>query len=208
MGHRALVAYERIDGDYNLHYSHWGACDLRLKHTITAATPFGGECPTAEAHQAYDALVDGEDVQAVVNEYGRLGSADVDLEPRTVGVTFEEAMAEWLDFLQHEAFYVVDREFDVTAYRTLWFGLCYESEVIQDSAFVGHGALRTVRWYQGDPVGDGYTRGEFAGVKQTVAEMVDRGVFTPEDARDYLESTVRDATCPHGEVHIARADQH
>jgi hypothetical protein len=41
MGHRALVAYERTDGTYNLHYSHWGGCDLRLKHTITQypATP-------------------------------------------------------------------------------------------------------------------------------------------------------------------------
>ncbi|WP_394338892.1 DUF6735 family protein [Halorubrum sp. Atlit-26R] len=23
MGHRALVAYERTDGQYTLHYSHW-----------------------------------------------------------------------------------------------------------------------------------------------------------------------------------------
>ena len=207
MGHRALVAYERIDGTYNLHYSHWGGCDLRLKHTITEATPFGGECPTEHAHQAFDALVSGRDVHSVLNEYGRLGSADVDLEPRAVDVTFDEVIKEWLDFLQHEAFYVVDSDLAVTAYRTLWFGLCYESDVIQDSAFVGNGALRTVRWYQGEPVGDGYTRGEFAGIKRTVADMVDRGVFTSEDAREYLEAAVRDATCPHGEIRIARPEQ-
>jgi hypothetical protein len=29
MGHRALVAYERTDGQYTLHYSHWGAANLR-----------------------------------------------------------------------------------------------------------------------------------------------------------------------------------
>ena len=207
MGHRALVAYERMDGTYNLHYSHWGGCDLRLKHTITEATPFGGECPTEHAHQAYDALVSGEDVHSVVNEYGRLGSTDVDLEPRAVGVTIDEAIEEWLNFLQHEAFYVVHTDFEVTAYRTLWFGLCYESDVIQESAFVGNGALRTVRWYKGEPVGDGYTRGEFAGVKQTVAAMVDRGVFTQTDALEYLETAIRDATCPHGEVRIARPKQ-
>lgn len=206
MGHRALIAYERMDGQYNLHYSHWGACNLRLKHTITEATPFGGECPTAEAHQAYDALVRGEDVHTVLNEYGRLGSTDVDLEPRGVGVSIDEAIAEWLDFLQHEAFYVVDSEFEVTAYRTLWFGLCYESDVVQESAFVGHGALRTVRWYQGEPVGDGYTRGEFAGVKRTVADMVDRGVFTQADALDYLADTIREEACPHAEIRIARPD--
>ncbi|MFC6771328.1 DUF6735 family protein [Halorubrum pallidum] len=28
MGHRALVAYERTDGQYTLHYSHWGAAAL------------------------------------------------------------------------------------------------------------------------------------------------------------------------------------
>lgn len=106
-------------------------------------------------------------------------------------------MSEWLGFLQHEAFYVVDADFEVTAYRTLCFGLCYESELIEDSAFVGNGALRTVRWYQGDPVGDGYTRGEFAGIKRTVADMVDRGVFTQDDALDYLEMAVRDLCCSH-----------
>jgi hypothetical protein len=206
MGHRALIAYERTDGDYNLHYSHWGACNLRLKHTLTEATPFGGECPTAEAHQAYDALVAGEDVHTVLNEYGRLGSADVDLEPRAVGITLDDAIGEWLDFLQHEAFFVVDPDFDVTAYRTLWFGLCYASEVVEESAFVGNGALRTVRWYQGEPVGDGYTRGEFAGLKHVVAEMVDRGVFTPDGALDYLEELVRGESCPHEELRIARAD--
>lgn len=30
MGHRALVAYEQPDGRYQVHYSHWGAADLRL----------------------------------------------------------------------------------------------------------------------------------------------------------------------------------
>lgn len=207
MGHRALVAYERTDGNYNLHYSHWGGCDLRLKHTITKATPFGGECPTEQTHQAFDAMVSGNDVNDVLSKYGHSGSAGVALEPRAVSVTIDAAISEWLDFLQHEAFYVVDRAFEVSAYRTLWFGLCYESEVIQDSAFVGNGALRTVRWYQGESVGDGYTRGEFSGVKQTVAEMVDRGVLTPADALDYLEQAVRDATCPHGEVRIVRSTE-
>ncbi|ELZ32433.1 hypothetical protein C474_06407 [Halogeometricum pallidum JCM 14848] len=42
MGHRALIAYERIDGTYTLHYSHWGAANLKLKHRITAETPFSG----------------------------------------------------------------------------------------------------------------------------------------------------------------------
>ncbi len=43
MAHRALVAYEREDGQYSLHYSHNGADSLRLTGDITLATPFGGE---------------------------------------------------------------------------------------------------------------------------------------------------------------------
>ena len=43
MGHRALVAYERTDGQYTLHYSHWGAANLKLKHRISAESPFGGD---------------------------------------------------------------------------------------------------------------------------------------------------------------------
>ena len=43
MGHRALVAYERTDEQYTLHYSHWGAASLKLKHRISAESPFGGE---------------------------------------------------------------------------------------------------------------------------------------------------------------------
>jgi hypothetical protein len=206
MGHRALVAYERTDGQYNLHYSHWGANDLRLKHTITEATPFGGEAPTEQAHQAIDALAEGENVQAVLDEYGRVGSVDVDIEPRVVGVTMDEAVTEWLDFLQHEAFFVVSPAFDVTAYRTLWFGLCFESEVVQDSPAIGHGALRTVRWYQGAPVNDGYTRGAFVGTKRAVADMVDRGVFSQGAALDYLEGAVESAACQHESIRIHRSD--
>ena len=57
-----------------------------------------------------------------------------------------------------------------------------------------------------EPVGDGYTRGKFAGVKQTVGAMVDRGVFTPEDAFEYLEQAVRDGACPHETVRISRVE--
>jgi hypothetical protein len=31
MGHRALVAYERTDGQHTLHYSHWGAANLQTQ---------------------------------------------------------------------------------------------------------------------------------------------------------------------------------
>lgn len=39
MGHRALVAYARGDGRYDIHYAHWGAADLSLADRLT--TPAG-----------------------------------------------------------------------------------------------------------------------------------------------------------------------
>ena len=41
MGHRAIVAYERTDGTYSLHYSNRGAFEYRLRETIGATNPFG-----------------------------------------------------------------------------------------------------------------------------------------------------------------------
>ncbi|WP_254764681.1 DUF6735 family protein [Natrinema marinum] len=39
MGHRALVAYRRLDGRYDLRYSHWGGETLSLAAEISASTP-------------------------------------------------------------------------------------------------------------------------------------------------------------------------
>jgi hypothetical protein len=190
MGHRALVAYERTDGNYNLHYTHWGGLDLRLTHGITGPTPFGGDQPTKWAADTYAELTSGMDPEAVRERFeleSRHGT-EVDPMPKATDITLEEAITEHLDYLIHEAFYVVDREFGVTAYRTLWFGLKYEATCVTDSPTVGHGALQPACWHDGEPVGDGFTRGQFAGVKQVVGEMVDRGMFDREGALQYLQS--------------------
>ena len=57
-------------------------------------------------------------------------STVVEPKPRTSGLTFDEIVADHLDYLHHEAFFVVSTAFEVTAYRTLWFGLQYDSETI------------------------------------------------------------------------------
>lgn len=41
MGHRALVAYARPDGLYDLRYSHWGGDELMLVDALTPETPLG-----------------------------------------------------------------------------------------------------------------------------------------------------------------------
>ena len=195
MGHRALIAYERPDESYNLHYSHWGASNLRLKHGITPDTPFGGEEPNTSVQGLFTALTETDETEAdQLLEDTELPSPDVDIEPRTLGVSFEEACREWLDFLHHEAFYVVDRAFELTAYRTLWFGLQYDCRSIDHSETIGNGALRTVRWYQGEPVGDGFTRGQFKALKDVTGDMIDRGVFAHSFAVEYMERKVKNWT--------------
>jgi len=73
---------------------------------------------------------------------------------------------------------VVSSTFEVTAYRTLWSGLQYDSETIEQGETVGNGALTTVRWYDGEPVGDSHLQGQFAAFKDVGGNMIDKDVFT------------------------------
>jgi len=190
MGHRALIAYKRPDGQYNLHYSHWGALNLRLKHKLTEDAPLGGE-KKHDGLRAYFRDLLTSNVELDRSEYAKdHPSTKVEPEPLEIGVEFETIIRDHLDYLHHEAFYVVDLDFQVTAYRTLWFGLQYASESVENDPTVGNGAIRTVRWYQYEPVGDGYAKGEFQGVKDVVGDMLDRNVFSHTQALGYLETKV------------------
>jgi hypothetical protein len=91
------------------------------------------------------------------------------------------------------AFYVVDRDFHVTAYRPLWFGFEYEATSVDLSLVTCHGALLRLRWVDGDPVDDAYYRGRFAGMKRIVGDMIDRGIFDREEAWAYLRRHLLDA---------------
>ena len=194
MGHRALVAYERRDGQYNLHYTHWGACNLRLKQTIATETPYGGDDPEAKwPRDVHEKLTNGGSVADVQEQYELENTRrDVEVIPQTIGVTFDTAITDHLNYLSHEALYVVSSDFEVTAYRTHWFGLQYESKSVTAGETVGNGALRTVRWYDSEPVGDGFVQGEFQGLKAVVGDLVDRGVFSEDQALAYMETKVRE----------------
>ncbi|WP_226023941.1 DUF6735 family protein [Halomicrobium salinisoli] len=193
MGHRALVAYERPDSLYNIHYSHWGASNLRLKHAITPETPFGGEYAQESRQNLLTDLrtVDGQAEAETLIEPDDQQGGQVDVDPWAVGVTLDELLTSQLDYLNHEACYVVDESLDVTAFRTHWFGLQYDCRTVETSPTRGNGAIRTVRWYDGEPVGDGFAQGQFDGLKTVVGDMLDRGVFTLSSAREYLEAQLR-----------------
>ena len=44
-----------------------------------------------------------------------------------------------------------------------------------------------MRWYNGEPVDDGHLQGQFAALKDVVGDMIDKGIFTPSTARQYLK---------------------
>lgn len=196
MAHRALVAYERPDSTYNLHYSHMGGRDLRLKRAITEQTPFGSDDPSETLRTVHDQLLETDSRGAAgrILERHDCPSPQVDIEPRGLDWTLDEIITDLLDYQRYEALYVVDSDSRVTAYRTHWFGLEHVSDTVDDSPTVGHGALRTVRWHEDEPVGDGFAQGEFHGLKATVGDMLDRDVFTQLEAIVYMARTLDEWT--------------
>ena len=124
MGHRALVAYERPDGRYDLHYAHWGAAGLALRREITPETPFAGR-----------------------NRDG--WTPRVDPTPRARAVSFDD-LPDHFDAREFEALYVVTLAWVVAAYLPLWFGPTLDSDV-DAGALVGvesrEDARRVRRWF-------------------------------------------------------------
>ena len=214
MGHRALIAYLRDDGLFDLRYSHWAAADLKLRNEISEETPLGGDYSEPAFVNALVASLSNaaDDEQTDITDIGGEATTpneptDVEAEPIEVGVTMHEIVNDHLDYLHHEAFYVVDRDWDVTAFRTLWFGMKYEVDqpadpdarrdhnedaLEGDHGTVGNGAIVTVRWYNDEPVGDGTTKGRYRQLKSTVADMIDRGFFGVEEGQQYMARTVLD----------------
>lgn len=124
MGHRASVAY--TDGkQVSAHYSHWGAARVNLLDEITPRTPFGSGDITPDAFESLTDFLaeelDGEDVNVTS---GGSGSPPVRPEPDWIGDDLETWAREAIDYLHHEAAYVVDTEtWDVRAFATVrWLG--------------------------------------------------------------------------------------
>ncbi|WP_435180182.1 DUF6735 family protein [Halorussus sp. AFM4] len=180
MGHRALLAYRRDETDradepaetesapdrasddgptYDLHRSHWGAADFALADRIRADSPFAADTAFA-----------------------------VDPDPVATGVTLADAVANYVDFLHHEAFYRVETDYETTPFHVLWFGLDADSEAVDRSETVGNGALVEARAV--DDTDADFLRGWFRGTKAVVGEMVDRGALAPDEATDCLAARV------------------
>nr|WP_218927124.1 DUF6735 family protein [Halosimplex pelagicum] len=147
---------------------------LRLKREISHETPFGGDQPNETSQSICAQLLEATTETAIQDALaGRESpSLPVGIDPWATRCTLEEIITEHLEFLHHEAFYVVDSDFAVTAYRTHWFGLQYDCTAVETAPTVGNGALRTVRWYDGEPVGDGFAQGEFHALKAVAGDLI------------------------------------
>ncbi len=200
MGYRALIAYERPDASYTLHYSHNGALDYQLKHQLTTETPFGGGQPSEWAHDQYEALQSSTETTADAYALDRQSQTPVNPDPIAVGVSLNEVHSEFLDFLHHEAFYVVAHDFEVTAYRTRWLGLEYDCETVESSETTGNGVLHSVSWRDGEPLHEEYNHGQFQALKDVIGDRVDDGELTPGEARAYIIEKLR--TWSPGEIAV------
>ncbi|WP_232700622.1 DUF6735 family protein [Halobacterium wangiae] len=206
MGHRALIAYERPDELYNLHYTHWGGLKLRLKTTLSPQTSYGETEPITGNRQVFGRFLEESNPESVPLEETDSQYTDVDITPLDTRVTLEVILSEHLDYEVHEALYVVNLDFEVEAYRTFALGFGDFATSVDSSSRRGHGVVSTVRWYDGEPVGDAYIRGWFAGARELTGVMIDRDVFTERQATTFLVqrllSKLRDQT-----THVRRADQ-
>jgi len=206
MGHRALIAYERPDELYNLHYTHWGGLNLRLKTTLSPGTPYGETEPITGNRRAFGRFLEESTSESVSLVETDSQYADVDITPLETRVTLEGILSEHLDYEVHEALYVVNLDFDIEAYRTFALGFGDFARSVDSSPRRGHGVVSTVRWYDGEPVGDAYIRGWFAGARELTGVMIDQDVFTERQATTFLVqrflSKLRNQTS-----HVRRADQ-
>ncbi|WP_135827852.1 DUF6735 family protein [Halorussus halobius] len=171
MGHRALVAYRRDadspdsqagsdlaaeDARYDLHRSQWGGAGFALLDHVSAETPYAADTQFA-----------------------------VDPDPVATDCSLADAASDHLDYLHHEAFYRVSRDYEVTAYHVLWFGLEADADAVDRSETVGHGGL-----IEAHPDDSDYLRGWFRGAKEVVGGMVDRDALAPDAAVDALADRV------------------
>ena len=154
MGHRTLVAYDR--NGYDLHYAHWGVDP----DAITPETPFGGPPDDGWARDRADGLF-----TPTGGELHERRKSAIETDPIETGLSFVE-LRSYVDPIEHEALYVVDRDFWVRTY--LVFGL--------EGHAVGRAADPTIALvgYDGDRDA-AYLRGWLAGARAV------RGVCGPED---------------------------
>ncbi|SDF89919.1 DUF6735 family protein [Halorientalis regularis] len=174
VGQRALVAYERTDSRYDLHYAHWGAHEWLLAASLAAIRPGSRFGPT-----------DGT---------GSLTGVDPD--PLATDRSFEDLLTSHVDWQTYDACYVVAADGTVQPYLAAWFGLPGHDTVRpRDGALVGVDPDRV------EPDGE-FLRGRVAGLKAATLAMVRADRLPLATARSFLASEVRSWHAEGRTVHL------
>jgi hypothetical protein len=103
--------------------------------------------------------------------------------------SIETLLANHVDFLAHETLRRCDRD-GAETYRILRFSLPTGRGVVGGEEWIGRGVLLSVR-YDLDPEDDGYVRGWYEGVRETLGELLDAGAITLGVAFDRLANAIR-----------------
>jgi hypothetical protein len=179
MGHRAIVAYEREDGRFDVRYSHWGGHDLALCTDITPETPLGGENVGYEP--SYVAGLTAALREAAEDADAELGGAlterqeptPVKPEPLAVGVKIEDVCDLSTRGFHVEGVYVVTQSFEVRGFQPLIV------------PFADRGSLLIEpRWVDDDPVSNSRDRGWFRGMCDELDRFVADGLISESEAAD------------------------
>jgi hypothetical protein len=174
VGQRALVAYERTNGRYDLHYAHWGAHEWHLATALAAIRPDGPAEPTANTDHP----------------------AGVDPAPLATDRAFADLLETNVDWQTYDACYVVAADGAVQPYLLAWFGLPGHDTVRpRDGALVGVDPDRVEA--------DGeFLRGRVAGLKAATLAMVRADRLSLATARSFLASEVQSWHAEERTVHL------
>ena len=210
MAHRALVAYERPDDTFSVHYSHSGADRYHLATAITAQTPFGGEEPVDQLRELAAVVRDPNttgrtlpepnDDQTEWSEF----APPVDLCPQATAISWDTLLNR-TDYLAFEAVYVVTVDWRVNTYQTFWFGLGALTD-LGSPPTAGHGLLLALDADDaGRPTPDRWLDGFAAGAKGVLGSLLDRELLSPAAATTLYISRLCGAVPEATERHITRA---
>lgn len=177
----ALVAFEQSNGTYDVHRSSAIGQELHLCERIT------GESPYVRSGREYETALVEED-------------------PIETNLTFQQVI-DRLDFSRFGAVVDVSPDFEVTAYRAPWFGLCDSCDVVYDSECFGYGALVSIPRVDDDPVDDRLFCARYGGTKSTLGRLVQEGMLTPEQARGQLRELVFEFTASGRDVRFATGQE-
>lgn len=134
----------------------------------------------------------GRALLAVERDPGRYdlyGGRECEERLLAAGRPMRTILADHVDFLAHETLRRCGRE-DTATFRVLRFSLPTSRGMVGGEEWVGRGVLVAVR-YRLDPEDDGYVRGWFEGVRETLGESLDSGALTVREAFDRLDGAVR-----------------